>query len=116
MTGARTVVSDASTGSGPNFQVATGLGLECGGNFLVGDQSARILRVDPANGDRTILSDSSSSGISLSYPRGVDVVLQPVVPVPSMSPKGLLVLAGLLLVAATVTVRSIIKRAEETSH
>ncbi|PON11810.1 hypothetical protein C2W62_42895 [Candidatus Entotheonella serta] len=57
--GDRTIVSDAATGAGPNFETLFDIAvMESTGQLVVSDQSLNaIIVVDPANGNRTILSD-----------------------------------------------------------
>lgn len=55
--GARTIVSDASTG-GPSFQYPQGIAVESTGQIVVTD-SNRVMRVDPRTGIRTIVSDAT---------------------------------------------------------
>ncbi len=61
-TGNRTLVSSNTHGSGPQFQFPTGIVTDAQGNLIVSDYDdghftfSRVLRVDQATGDRTILS------------------------------------------------------------
>jgi streptogramin lyase len=71
VTGDRTVVSDASTGSGPAFETLLGgIAVEADGNVVVtGAQT--VVRVDPVTGDRTVVSDASTgSGPAFGTPLG----------------------------------------------
>ena len=60
-TGNRTVLSDNNTGTGPGFAMPEGIALEPDGGLLVTDIHgpggyARLFRVDPTTGDRTVIS------------------------------------------------------------
>jgi probable HAF family extracellular repeat protein len=59
-TGNRTILSDNTTGTGPDFSNPEGVTIEPDGNLLVSNLDAHgdgsIFRVDPATGNRTILS------------------------------------------------------------
>ncbi|HEY4310007.1 MAG TPA: PEP-CTERM sorting domain-containing protein [Pirellulales bacterium] len=63
-TGDRTILSDNTHGTGPNFTGAFGVSLLPDGNFLVGDRNfaqtdlSRLIEVDRATGNRTIISGS----------------------------------------------------------
>src|SRR5215470_17024973 len=60
--GARTIVSDPTTGSGPGFVFPDGLAVGPDGSLFVNDAHigslvpGAVLRVDPVSGDRTIVS------------------------------------------------------------
>lgn len=79
--GDRAVVSDAVTGGGPLFQShLSALAVGADGSIFVGDPQLqtnevdRILRIDPATGERTILSGASAGeGRRLGAPRGLAV-------------------------------------------
>src|SRR5262249_58465445 len=74
-TGDRTIVSDASTGGGPQFQAPFDLAVEADGHAVVLDTHV-VLRVDPSSGERTIVSGGSiarGSGPALSQPAGIAV-------------------------------------------
>lgn len=75
VTGNRTIFSDSSTGTGPNFQVPVGVAVASDGDLLVADFSAAALfKVDRVSGNRTILSDSThGSGTNFVDPRYVTV-------------------------------------------
>jgi sugar lactone lactonase YvrE len=66
VTGGRTIVSDNSTGSGPGFggtwDRPDGIAVEADGSLVVTVPGLEaVLRVDPINGNRTIVSASSAS-------------------------------------------------------
>ena len=69
-TGNRTILSDNSTGTGPDFTNPTGVAIEPDGDVIVSNLgSSTIFRVDPATGDRTIVSSSAvGSGPAFSTP------------------------------------------------
>jgi streptogramin lyase len=74
-TGNRTVVSSSSVGSGPNFTDLGAIDLDSSGNILVSNVTAGsddgIWSVDPATGNRTILSNSGNgSGTNFIVPLG----------------------------------------------
>ena len=76
--GVRTVISDASTGSGPNFvgYDPVDIAIEASGQLVVAT-SERITRIDPANGARTIASQVSiGSGPGFMEPTNLVVVEQ----------------------------------------
>ncbi len=122
VTGARTVLSgcaDAActsvVGGGPEFTAGlVTLDVEPGGGILVVDflQSA-VFRVDPATGDRTILSGCeppgcptvAGAGTDFSVPTGVAVVPLPEPPGALALPAGLALLALLGRRRARATVR-----------
>jgi sugar lactone lactonase YvrE len=55
------IISDASTGTGPDFQGPSGIAVESGGNLVVvngGTDTKAVFQVDPASGDRTLISGS----------------------------------------------------------
>jgi streptogramin lyase len=57
ISGERTIVSDASTGSGPGFATPFSLAIEANGQIVVTDVGMRaVLRVDAQSGDRAIIS------------------------------------------------------------
>ncbi|HEY4308420.1 MAG TPA: PEP-CTERM sorting domain-containing protein [Pirellulales bacterium] len=65
VTGNRTILSDNTHGIGPNFTSPGGVTLLPNGDLLVGDgnsftslRQSRLIEVDPATGNRTILSGS----------------------------------------------------------
>ena len=62
VTGERTVISDATHGTGPDFQ-PTSVAWSPDGTILASDTNARtLLRIDPATGNRTVLA----SGLPLA--------------------------------------------------
>ena len=64
-TGARTIVSDATTGTGPTFGTRSlmGLAVEPTGNLVVIDAAHdTVVRVDAVTGDRTVISSSAVIG------------------------------------------------------
>lgn len=75
LTGSRTVVSDASTGSGTSFMQPNSIVTESDGNLIVADELLpAVLRVDPSSGARTVVSGSSvGSGPALAVP--IDVAI-----------------------------------------
>jgi sugar lactone lactonase YvrE len=81
-TGDRSVLSAGSNtgvqrGSGSNFQTPEGVACENSGTFVVADSGSsnpKVVRVDPATGNRTILSSSSvGTGTSFVAPYGIAV-------------------------------------------
>jgi len=61
VSGDRTIVSDASTGSGRGFETPLGIAVETDGSLVVADRSLEaVVRVDPLGGDRTIVSGAST--------------------------------------------------------
>lgn len=76
VSGDRTIVSDASTGSGEDFgQGPIGIAVEADGHLVVTDQDIEaVVRVDPVSGDRTIVSDAhTGSGKEFEAPTGIAV-------------------------------------------
>lgn len=66
-TGARSVLSSATIGTGPAMNRPVGIARETNGNILVSEDlsGARILRIDPATGNRSVVSggiDGSTIG------------------------------------------------------
>jgi sugar lactone lactonase YvrE len=64
-TGARTIISDATTGSGPALVRPIAIAVEASGAFVVIDFSpgvspGAVVRVDPQTGARTIVSDATT--------------------------------------------------------
>jgi len=56
-TGNRTIVSNASIGSGLEFKEPMGIAVEVDGSLVVIDHYLEVvMRVDPTTGDRTIVS------------------------------------------------------------
>jgi len=56
----RTILSDASIGSGPGFVSPRGIAVEADGSLVVVDIGLEaVVRVDQVSGDRTIISDAS---------------------------------------------------------
>lgn len=93
-TGVRTTVSSDSVGSGPTIVTIGGLLVDVDGSILMtdagdtpagGDPDGRVLRVDPASGDRTtVTSNSAPAGDpELAFPYGLAIVPSPAVPPPS---------------------------------
>lgn len=76
--GTRSILSDANVGDGPVFENPLGIAVEDDGNLVVvnvgGDHTARVLRIDPLTGHRSILSDDSTgSGPPFGYPISIAV-------------------------------------------
>jgi streptogramin lyase len=81
--GARTAVSGCvdsvgcadPMGSGPVFRSPQALAVEADGRLVVVDDGrAAVVRVDPATGDRTVVSDASTgSGLPFAFPIGIAV-------------------------------------------
>jgi len=70
-TGARTVVSDATTGSGPALTGPGSLAVGADGGIYVTDGET-VLRVDPASGDRAVVSSATvGTGPALDGPEGI---------------------------------------------
>ena len=60
VSGDRTILSDASIGSGPGFVSPFGIAVEADGGLVVRDFGLdAVVRVDPVSGDRTLISDPS---------------------------------------------------------
>jgi sugar lactone lactonase YvrE len=81
-TGNRSVLSAGSNtgaqrGSGSNFDRPRGVARESSGTFVVADSGSsnpKVVRVDPATGNRTILSSSSvGTGTTFAAPYGIAV-------------------------------------------
>jgi len=77
-TGARTAVSENSTAGGPSFVDPEGIAVTADGSILVTDQTAfggggGVIRVDPATGARTAVSENSAPAGEPSFadPRGI---------------------------------------------
>ena len=78
-TGNRTILSDNTTGSGPAFTLPEGVAVEPDGDILVADLyggpqgDAAVFRVDPATGNRTIVSSSGGvgTGATMHTPYGL---------------------------------------------
>src|SRR5690606_23843767 len=67
--GAQTIVSGGTVGSGPSLSSTTSTGLEADGDgrLIVGDTTGRLFLVDPETGARTIISgDGIGSGPEFS--------------------------------------------------
>ena len=79
VTGNRTILSDNTIGSGPSFTQPEGIAIEPDGDLLVTDPLAgpgphsAIFRVDPATGDRTIISTEGGvgTGATMIQPSGI---------------------------------------------
>ena len=57
VTGDRTIVSDAGTGTGPAFNSPRGIAVEASGDLVVVDSDLdAVFRVDPVTGDRSLVS------------------------------------------------------------
>jgi streptogramin lyase len=62
-TGARSVVSSSTTGSGPSFVSPLDVSVDASGDLIVVDESlAAIFRVDPITGNRSIVSGCNDVG------------------------------------------------------
>jgi sugar lactone lactonase YvrE len=75
LTGNLTTISGGwpVVGSGPDFRVPDGIAVESNGKLVVTDTTG-VLRVDPASGNRSVVSDSShGSGPSPYMPKGIAV-------------------------------------------
>lgn len=79
LTGARTVVSSGSVGSGRNLEVPVGLVVDDQGNILVLDfVSGILLSIDPITGARSVMSSSQlGSGLTLVAPASIALVPVP---------------------------------------
>jgi sugar lactone lactonase YvrE len=76
LTGSRTIVSDASVGSGPSLAVPRGIAIEMTGELLVVDRVLRaVVRIDPISGDRRILSDDAI-GVGPVFSDPVDITVE----------------------------------------
>ena len=76
LTGSRTIVSDASVGSGPSLVVPRGIAIEMTGELLVVDRVLRaVVRIDPISGDRRILSDDTL-GVGPVFSDPVDITVE----------------------------------------
>jgi hypothetical protein len=78
-TGARTAISGctdsgctSTVGSGPLFVQPGELHIEASGDIVVVDGSRSVMRVDPANGNRTVISGCSDSGCSSVIGSGLE--------------------------------------------
>jgi hypothetical protein len=72
-TGARTIISDATTGSGPMFQRLGNIAVEATGDLVTVDHG-RVLRINPVTGARTIVSAASTgSGPAFFVPSEIAV-------------------------------------------
>ena len=73
VTGDRTMLSSASTGSGPTFGTPVGIALDLDGDIFVTDPVlSTIFRIDPVSGNRTVISNSvTGEGEMLFNPRGL---------------------------------------------
>jgi hypothetical protein len=68
----RTILSDNTTGTGPDFSKPEGVAIEPHGSLLaINDSQNALLRVDPATGNRTILS-----GLELQTERGLGLAIR----------------------------------------
>jgi hypothetical protein len=69
--GARTIVSDATTGTGPVLTGPYGLSVGADGGIYVTDGDS-VLRADPFSGDRSVVSSATvGTGPSLDGPAGI---------------------------------------------
>jgi hypothetical protein len=83
LTGDRTTVSDATTGTGPAVHALLSVAVGEDGRVYAGDDEglvtngvSRILLVDPSTGDRTAVSDpETGTGPALTYPGSLVVQL-----------------------------------------
>ena len=76
LTGGRTIVSDASVGSGPSLVVPRGIAVETSGALLVVDRALRaVVRIDPVSGDRRVLSDDMI-GVGPVFSDPVDITVE----------------------------------------
>jgi streptogramin lyase len=68
-TGDRTMVSDATRGTGPALIAPLGFAVEANGHLVVIDSAARaVVRVDPRTGDRTMVSGGTSTrGVGIPF-------------------------------------------------
>jgi streptogramin lyase len=76
VTGAVSVVSSSTVGSGPSLQTANDVAVETSGALIVTEPFVgfqKVLRVDPATGDRTILSGLGAGSGPLFFPISVAV-------------------------------------------
>ena len=62
-TGARTIISDATTGSGPPFQELGNIAVEATGDLVTADHGRHAVRIHPVTGDRTIVSAASTGAV-----------------------------------------------------
>jgi hypothetical protein len=76
-TGNRTIVSDATRGTGPALIAPLGVAVEANGHLVVIDGKARaVVRIDSSTGDRTIVSGGTSTrggGIPFIHPSTITV-------------------------------------------
>src|SRR5690349_1539878 len=77
VTGDRTILSDTTHGTGPNFNMQLGVTVDVAGNiFVAGNATPAIFRVDPVTGNRTILSDAThGTGPNFGDPIAISVGL-----------------------------------------
>jgi sugar lactone lactonase YvrE len=75
VTGNRTIISDATTGTGPALDFPFRIAVEPDGNLLVSNNgTGALIRIDPLSGDRTVIADAiSGSGPGSSFGNGVVV-------------------------------------------
>jgi DNA-binding beta-propeller fold protein YncE len=72
VSGARTVISDRSRGTGPLPFEPTEMDFDSiRGSIIVSDENQGVLVVDPATGDRRVLSSSTSAGPQPFFYRGI---------------------------------------------
>jgi hypothetical protein len=87
VSGDRTILSDASIGSGPGFVAPRGIAVGADGNLVVIDSGLEaMVRVDPVSGDRTIigmeppLEPDFSNVFFMSLSRGLNMISLPLKP------------------------------------
>jgi DNA-binding beta-propeller fold protein YncE len=72
VTGDRTLVSDQSRGTGPLLWAPTEMDFDSiRGSVIVSDENQGVLVVDPATGDRRLLSSATSPGPQIYFHRGI---------------------------------------------
>jgi sugar lactone lactonase YvrE len=77
VTGERTVISDATHGTGPDFQ-PTSVAWSPDGTILATDTNARtLLRIDPATGNRTVLASAPDPETLSSFRWPLQVYVDP---------------------------------------
>jgi sugar lactone lactonase YvrE len=83
VTGARTLVSGNTTHAGPGLVYPWGLAIEADGDILVADTvnfpqgQGGVMRVNPVNGARTVLSRNGSPAGPVSFDNPTDVAVAP---------------------------------------
>jgi DNA-binding beta-propeller fold protein YncE len=72
-TGDRSVVSDATHGSGPGLGAPNGLAVDDAGGRVFFTENGALLSIDLANGNRTVLSDAThGNGDALAHPSAAE--------------------------------------------